>query len=81
MDEETALVCMPIDLMPVPAVPEATQDKCSKCSKPVWVSPASREVARQHKAVMVCLRCVDPTAEATVAPLSDGQKKEFLDNI
>jgi hypothetical protein len=65
------------------AIPGSTIQKCCKCSKDVYVSPASMNAVLDMKKAFdfVCTRCLDPEEIYSTVPFSPEQIKEVRDNL
>ncbi len=82
--EEAVLVCRRVADAPV-VIPGSTKDACSGCATPVWVSVASRRIAAEQKAALLCLPCATERAakvkDVKVEPISEEQWREFRDAV
>jgi hypothetical protein len=83
-EDDAYLVCMRVADLKVP-VPGSTKRKCSACTAPVWVSPASLTLSKQKHLPLLCLACASEQAakddDVTVQPLTEEQRKEIRDAI
>lgn len=51
------LICMPVDSNCY-VVPNSKTSNCSKCGKPVWISPSSEEIIKAHPDIEIkCRDC------------------------
>jgi hypothetical protein len=83
-DDEIVLVCMRVADAQI-VIPHSTRDVCGDCAAPIWVSAASRKLALEKQARLLCLPCVNERAEkekdVSVEPITEEQWKEFRDAI
>ncbi|MBI4174464.1 MAG: hypothetical protein HY517_02365 [Candidatus Aenigmarchaeota archaeon] len=57
--EDAITVCLRVREGKLPPVELSTRDVCSKCSKQVWISPATRQSIEMglYPDVIVCVNC------------------------
>jgi hypothetical protein len=82
---ETCLVCIPVALADSTIVAGSTKHPCAECGQKVWVSPASMKLAKEKKAVYLCIPCaqkmMEDDDEAEIATPSKEQIKELRDTL
>jgi hypothetical protein len=83
-DDEAILVCLRVIDAKI-VIPGSTKDVCRDCSQPIWVSKASRKLAEEKNAQLVCMACANTRTEkdddVSVEPITEAQWKEFRDAL
>lgn len=84
--DSTVVVCFRVKDRPVPEVAGATKDACFLCKEEVWISPVTKDVKTERKALTACAPCVLEYARANPGEVTDlhvdpRQVEEAADQI
>ena len=80
-DGLTAVTCVRCDDLATPVV-GSYRRQCSKCTKDVWISPATLKIQQEHDAIIICMPCTKQLVqngdlEAKPMPPTESQIDEF----
>ncbi len=58
-EEMTYLVCLPVENDPTgdKGAPGSIKDKCSECSRDVWIAPTGQKYVKEKGFVVICIPC------------------------
>ena len=78
-DPPPMIVCQTCRSLPHP-VAGSTVARCLECREPVWLSPASRQVAIENECAPICAGCVSTSlasGDVHVYPPTESQLEEL----
>lgn len=54
--------------------------RCLECREPIWITPASLDLAAEHECIFLCVPCLvdaSPPGDVEVEPPNEAQRREF----